>query len=629
MKLRIFFTLAFCSLLTGQKSQFSIGISSYYGKGVTPIQQFGQSQFYDYKYSEHFIDVTGWRGDWTLWTSLELSSPPRIGTSFAGLRKLRLSRESGPYTIMVGDLYGQIGRGLGLNLWENQAMDWDSSLRGAWVSGRPREKVKIDLIAGKATGGRHLGAGPGIDPRIRDFEEDETVAALSGRMEQLLPGVNLGAYFMFINGNRQWFSVRRGEDLDTVKVASFKPGVIAEMSGGNFDLFFEAAVRSNTIKDVDSLYSVTASKWYPYESEQFGRGLYFSGSYFPGQWGVTVELKDYFFDTSSPEKRVHLPFRLGRSSLVYGPPSGFKEHSSTLLSRTPHIMDADDEVGFQIEFNRQVNEELFLVVNYARSSRHSAFEKEVDEQYGSTWKQNDHIQLFVPTTDYGFYPFQEGYAEVNYRYGQVMFTSGLSHSSEVMLYSAQNAYRAGSSGWESEHSKLSEFFERRNLISIPSELTLGLPRGFNITLDVEHQWEALELGTRVSYTPHGESSSDSVKAVDLEAVPYYYRYVALNVGKASLFNVGFLFDHASKTKTGDLFNFDPKEDNWLEETLRNNEVDITNKWFGVQGSLYVTPSTVLSMFYGSIQGGLKCDSGICVYVPGIDDAFTLSFTANF
>ena len=292
-------------------------------------------------------------------------------------------------------------------------------------------------------------------------------------------------------------------------------------------------------------------------------------------------------------------------------------------------MDPEDELGFQIEFNSQVNDNLFLIVNYARSSRHSAFVNEVDEQYNSTLRKKDHTQVFVPSTDNGFYPFHEGYAEVNYRYDQLMFSTGLSHSSEVMLYGALNVYGAGSSGWESERSKLTEFFERRNLISIPSELTLGLPRGFNMTLDVEHQWEALELGTQVSYTPHGESSSDSVKAVDLDAVPYYYRYVALNVGKASLFSVGFLFDHASKTKTGDLFNFDPKEDSWLEETLRNNEVDITNKWFGVQGSFYLTPSTVLSMFYGSIQGGLKCDSGICVYVPGIEDAFTLSLTANF
>ena len=613
----------------GQESQFSIGISSFYGEGVTPILQFGQSHYYDYKYSEHFLDVTGWRGDWTLWTSLEFSSPPRIGTSFAGLRKLRISREGSSYSFMVGDLYGQIGRGLGLNLWENQAIDWDSSLRGVWIRARPRDMLQVDIVAGKAGGGRHLGAGPGIDPRIRDFEEDETVALLSGRMEQLMPGVNLGAYLMLMNGNRQWFSVRRGEDLDTVKVSSFKPGFIAEMSGNNFDLFFETAFRSNNIKNVDSLYSVTAYKWYRYDSKLSGRGLYFSGSFFPGQWGVTVELKDYLFDTSSPEKRVHLPFRLGRSSLVYGPPSGFREHTSTLLSRTPHIMDPEDELGFQIEFNSQVNDNLFLIVNYARSSRHTAFVNEVDEQYNSTLRKKDHTQVFVPTTDNGFYPFHEGYAEVNYRYDQLMFTTGLSQSSEVMLYSALNVYKAGSSGWESERSKLTEFFERRNLISIPSELTLGLPRGFNITLDVEHQWEALELGTQVSYTLHGENRPDSLEAVNVDVVPYYYRYVALNIGKASLFSVGFLFDHASRIKTGNFFNTDPEEDNWLEEVLRRNEVDLTNKWFGIQGSFYITSSTVLSLFYGSIQGGLKCDSGVCVYVPGIDDAFTLALTANF
>ena len=444
-----------------------------------------------------------------------------------------------------------------------------------------------------------------------------------------MPGVNLGAYLMLMNGNRQWFSVRRGEDLDTVKVSSFKPGFIAEMSGNNFDLFFETAFRSNNIKNVDSLYSVTAYKWYRYDSKLSGRGLYFSGSFFPGQWGVTVELKDYLFDTSSPEKRVHLPFRLGRSSLVYGPPSGFREHTSTLLSRTPHIMDPEDELGFQIEFNSQVNDNLFLIVNYARSSRHTAFVNEVDEQYNSTLRKKDHTQVFVPTTDNGFYPFHEGYAEVNYRYDQLMFTTGLSQSSEVMLYSALNVYKAGSSGWESERSKLTEFFERRNLISIPSELTLGLPRGFNITLDVEHQWEALELGTQVSYTLHGENRPDSLEAVNVDVVPYYYRYVALNIGKASLFSVGFLFDHASRIKTGNFFNTDPEEDNWLEEVLRRNEVDLTNKWFGIQGSFYITSSTVLSLFYGSIQGGLKCDSGVCVYVPGIDDAFTLALTANF
>lgn len=624
-------TLPFCVLLFGQSGQFSVGISSSYGDGQTPIQQFGRSEYYPYLYREHFVDVTGWRGDWTGWMSLEFSSPPRIGPSFAGLRKLRLSWESGNYGVQVGDLYGQIGRGLGLNMWENQAIDWDSSLRGVWLKAVPRDNFQVDLIAGKAAGGRHLGAGQGIDPRRRDLAEDETVAALAGTASELLPGMNLQAYLILMSGVREWFSARESDDLETVNVSSIKPGVVASISRSNFDLIFEATARSHSMTGVDSLYSTTAFQWLRYNSDRSGRGLYLSASYFPGPWGVTVELKDYLYDSSSPDKRLHLPFRLGRSSLVYSPPSGFREHSSTLLSRTPHVMDFDDELGFQIEFNSQINDDLFVLINYARSGRHTSFIKVMDEAYNASWKQTDPAQLFIPATKNSFYPFHEGYAELNYRYDpmRILLTTGLSHANEVLFYSARSDYRAGPSGWLSGHSRLTEFWERRNLISIPSELTVGLPRGFHITLDVEHQWESLESGSQYSYTLHGQSEPDSVTAPDVTSVPYYYRYTALNIGKASLFGLGFVFDHTSLTKTGDLFNTDPDKDNWLEEILRKNDVDLTNKWFGLQGTLYVTPSTVLSFFHGSLQGGLKCDSGVCVYVPGIDDAFTFSLTANF
>ena len=47
------------------------------------------------------------------------------------------------------------------------------------------------------------------------------------------------------------------------------------------------------------------------------------------------------------------------------------------------------------------------------------------------------------------------------------------------------------------------------------------------------------------------------------------------------------------------------------------------------GSYYLNTSTLINFFYGSIQGGLKCDTGVCVYVPGIDDAFTFTLTTNF
>ena len=54
-------------------------------------------------------------------------------------------------------------------------------------------------------------------------------------------------------------------------------------------------------------------------------------------------------------------------------PTAFKEYSAVLMRRTPHIMDFEDEVGIQAEVNLNVSDDLFLVFNYAQSSRHTGF----------------------------------------------------------------------------------------------------------------------------------------------------------------------------------------------------------------------------------------------------------------
>lgn len=164
---------------------------------------------------------------------------------------------------------------------------------------------------------------------------------------------------------------------------------------------------------------------------------------------------------------------------------------------------------------------------------------------------------------------------------------------------------------------------------MPTELTVSLPLGLGLTLYWEHQWEDLRLKTYIGFEDQQTGAIDSVTTDEVNSVPYYYRYVAVNVGKPSRFSAGLVYDYTSELKTGQSANTDPGEDSWLEAMIRRNGVDMTNKWFGVQSSVYVTPSTILSLFYGSLQGGLKCDSGVCVYVPGIEDAFTVSVTSNF
>tara|TARA_B100000029_G_scaffold515584_2_gene623389 strand:+ start:1162 stop:3057 length:1896 start_codon:yes stop_codon:yes gene_type:complete len=627
-----FFVLSIFALsISAQDANLSFSLSSFKGTGETPIIQLGKSEFYPYDFNEHFLYITLWRNQWTLWTNFEYSSPPRIGPAFAGLRKFRLSFQNDRYSIKLGDLYGQIGRGLGLNMWENQNIDWDSSLRGIWINRDISKRFKFDFIVGKAKGGRHLGAGEGIDPRRRDFSENENILAISGYASKIIHNTDFGAYLILMNGNRSWFTLRESNDFQKVRVSSLKPGVFGKYNSEDFEIFFEFTSRIMSIQDVDSIYSTPSFKWYSYEPKTSGRGAYFSSSYFPGKWGLTIELKDYFFDNANPDERNHLPFKLGRSSLITGPPSTFKEHSSILLSRKTHIMDPDDELGFQIEFNYQANENLFLTLNYSRSSRHSSFEKNTDEFFNSYWNNKKLSTPFIPSSNYGFHPFHEAYLEFNYRYDPfgMNFTAGLSQANEVMLYKGQSFISSERINIQTDEYRLNEFFHQRNLFSIPSRLSFNLPRSLYFSLDMEHQWEGMELVRKTSILNYNKTTSDSLENLDKEVLPYYYRYSSITFGKASRFNVSFLLDYVSNTKTGDNYNTDPNKDNDLERILRRNEINLKNKWFGVEASIYLNPSTILTLFYGSIQGGIKCDNGICVYVPGIDDSSILSLSTNF
>jgi hypothetical protein len=158
---------------------------------------------------------------------------------------------------------------------------------------------------------------------------------------------------------------------------------------------------------------------------------------------------------------------------------------------------------------------------------------------------------------------------------------------------------------------------------------MGLFSDWGLTLSWEHQWERLESGSRITLRRDEYSREDSLATDAVAVSPYYYRYLALSVGKPSRFSFGIVVDYASDIKTGQPQNTDPDEDSWLETLLRRSGIGLTNKWFGIQLTRYLTPSTILTAFYGSLQGGLKCDSGVCVYVPGIEDAVTLSITSNF
>lgn len=632
---RLSLFLFLLSLSYSQSAYFSAGLTAQYGSGFQSSIEIGDTTRNSYVFREHTLDITAGYGNFSIWSNFEFSSPPRIGPDHLGLRKLRMMWESDYLSVSAGDLYGQFGRGLALNLWESQGIDWDSSLRGIWLTTRPNEKLTVDIVSGNSAGGRHLPIGPGVDPRIRDFSEDATVSALLLSVDNLLPNLSIGLYAVDVDAFKPWFGKMQNlfgdvETVDSVNVRtrSFSPGFFVEYIGRDYDLYVEVMKRSLEIFDTDSLYSTPSFEWIYYERENKGWGGYASVSYYPGKLGLTLEYKNYFFDDSHPDIRTKLPYRLGRLAPIMNGPTAFKEHSAVLMRRTPHIMDFEDEVGIQAEVNLNVSDDLFLIFNYAQSSRHTGF-RDVNYIDGyDGWEKVETESLLWFSDNEMFYPFKEFYGEFNYHYSPLNLDIRLmaARSSEIVESYVEIINEL--SYWEN-HTQEQLDWKKRDLYTLPTELTLSLPSGHGLTLYWEHQWEDYNDRNYLVYRDLSSSEIDSVTTDEILTVPYYYRYVALNLSKPSRYSAGFIYDFASGIKTGSPQNTDPANDSWLEEILRNSGVDMTNKWFGVQGSLYLTPATIFNVFYGSLQGGLKCDSGVCVYVPGIEDAFTVTITSNF
>ena len=632
---RLSLFLFLLSLSYSQSAYFSAGLTARYGSGFQSSIEIGDTTRNSYVFREHTLDITAGYGNFSIWSNFEFSSPPRIGPDHLGLRKLRMMWESDYLSVSAGDLYGQFGRGLALNLWESQGIDWDSSLRGIWLTTRPNEKLTVDIVSGNSAGGRHLPIGPGVDPRIRDFSEDATVRALLLSVDNILPNLSIGLYGVDVDAFKPWFGKMQNlfgdvETVDSVNVRtrSFSPGFFVEYIGRDYDLYVEVMKRSLEIFDTDSLYSTPSFEWIYYERENKGWGGYASVSYYPGKLGLTLEYKNYFFDDSHPDIRTKLPYHLGRLAPIMNGPTAFKEHSAVLMRRTPHIMDFEDEVGIQAEVNLNVSDDLFLIFNYAQSSRHTGF-RDVNYIDGyDGWEKVETESLLWFSDNEMFYPFKEFYGEFNYHYSPLNLDIRLmaARSSEIVESYVEIINEL--SYWEN-HTQEQLDWKKRDLYTLPTELTLSLPSGHGLTLYWEHQWEDYNDRNYLVYRDLSSSEIDSVTTDEILTVPYYYRYVALNLSKPSRYSAGFIYDFASGIKTGSPQNTDPANDSWLEEILRNSGVDMTNKWFGVQGSLYLTPATIFNVFYGSLQGGLKCDSGVCVYVPGIEDAFTVTITSNF
>ena len=122
----------------------------------------------NFNYSEHRLDLNLDWNQWSGWLELEYANPPELGRDFIGLRKFRLEYLNNNTTIKFGDLYEFWGRGLILNMIDDQSIDLDNGITGALYNWS-NNVLGFEILAGKQNVWRLSNQAPNFNDRVPNY----------------------------------------------------------------------------------------------------------------------------------------------------------------------------------------------------------------------------------------------------------------------------------------------------------------------------------------------------------------------------------------------------------------------------------------------------------------------------
>jgi hypothetical protein len=368
-----------CSTGAWAQVQYSVGNFMRYGNGEQTVGGSPLSK----EYIENQTNVRLFWDNFTVGFEYLYDDPPEFGPRFQGIRKRYIEFSKEGLELRAGDFYTLYGKGLAMNLFENRGINYDTRLDG--LRGTYRNRSVNAIFA--------LGTLRYYD--LLNNDRIETYSVKSGHME-IRP-----LRFMRVGGSM----VSADGELPTAfgfdQVHADIPEFMLSMRGMGFDFFVQHAWKRS------SVLRPTASGGFE-QIESDGTGLYGSLAYTSDiGLGITFEYKDYRFDVVGEEERD--PNRPTRMLPMQNPPIVHKEHYFTLLSRTPHVVDFNDEIGMQLDVFYSVSPTMTVNLNGAIASRHQGFTTE--NGFLTTYERDTD---FLPTLDEKFSPFWELYAEMEW-----------------------------------------------------------------------------------------------------------------------------------------------------------------------------------------------------------------------
>jgi hypothetical protein len=493
------------------------------------------------EYFEELGDVRLFVNDFIFGIRYEYDDPIEFGTGTKGISRRFVEFNKDNFLVRAGNFYELFEKGLSLNAFENRGLGFNTQLDGVKLNYKKNwNNIKFD--------GTILGGGLVYDDYLITGRQEKYSVRAGNFSFSPLKLFSLGGSYLFTKG-----------EIPTTGVVA---NMTAEIFEGNF------AFNWKWFNLVASYANKKTIETFPKYDAPRGDGGYGSLSFTKGTLGVTVDYKNYRFNLTTPNERSStsptkaLPFQ--------NPPTCIKEHSTTLLSRYPHIVDFNDEVGFQVDAFYSPKENLTFNVNASLSSRHYDY-VDVDTTVFIRYQRVDRSNSFLPSIDKAFSPYWELYLEAEYYYKKnmkVKIGAGRQYSVIYNVISPEGSDIVTNT-------------------TIPVELKYDFAKVYSVKLQAEQQWV---------YNSLNEEGNRG----------FYNELLSLTVSRSPSLILNGTVEFSTDKK-------DPSG----------------KKVWGTGEITYkMSSANSVTFSYGSERGGLKCSSGICRYVNPFN-GFRLTVINNF
>ena len=544
--------IIFFSLCNSSYSQINLNVDASlknllrYGSG----SEYQGSQKVRKEYFENLADARININDFVFGARLEVSDPIEYGLDFKGIRKRFVEYNNRDFgvSLRAGDFWDIFSRGMTLNVFEDRALGYDTGIDGVRVTyenkfGKKKNPVRFrgQIIGGDLTYSDYLNPDRIEDYKIRNVNFDISPLKM----------LTIGGSYIYSEG-------RLPTGTDTTDIQAYLPELNFDFNIPDFQ-FYTSYARKHV--------NTTPNAIYPQEISAEGDGLYSSISYTRGNVGITAEYKNYRFDVTNPDNQS--PDRPTKMLPFQNPPTAQREHTSTLVSRNPHVTNFNDEVGGQLDILYAANDKMTFIFNGSIASRHYMYNN-VDTSGTTVYVRVDRDFDYIPDLDASFSPFWEVYAEGEYYASDKLYLKLAYARQSETTYNQQNPLSS----------------ETIQATTIPSEIRYSFNNKYTLKLIVEQQWV-----------------NNSIR---IDQKGYMNQFVSLNLTRSPEFSIA------------------------LNAEFTNDEEEPTDtqSWLLAEALYKLNQSNIITVSYGKERGGLRCTNGICRFVNPFE-GFRLAIQSQF